>query len=182
MRVRIRRFGRCQVPFGPLALVDGLCRELLGPLVESQRLHRLRSTSRTPIRGSRPSMLAPRTSHPRHVYRSALPGYSLRPTGTMASADSCSLSPTSRLGLPSLTAWQQASPGKSVDFPCTLAPFTMPALDRIGLYCSMPTRPTGMASYEVRVPQDAGLPPASSRPRLAATPLPLANGWCNQPP
>ena len=26
------------------------------------------------------------------------------------------------------------------------------------------------------------LPPASFRPHLTVTPLPLANGWCNQPP
>jgi hypothetical protein len=182
MRVRIRRFGKRQVPFGPLALVGCLCRELLGPLVEPQRLHHLRSTSSTPIQGSRPSMLVTRTFNPRHVHRSALPGYCSRPSGTMASADSCSLSPTSRLGLPSQTARQQVSPGKNADLPCTLAPFTTLALDRIGLCCLLPTRPTGMASYEVRVPQVAGLPPASSRPRLTATPLPLANGWCNQPP
>jgi len=126
-------------------------------------------------------MLVPRTFNPRHVCRSALPGDCLRPAGTMASADSCSLSPTSRLGLPSQTAWQQVSPGKNVDFPCTLAPFTTPALDRIRLRCLWPTRPTAMASYEVRVPQVAGLPPASSRPRLTVTPLPSANGWCDPP-
>jgi len=62
-------------------------------------------------------------------------------SGTMASADSCSLSPTSRLELPSQTAWQQVSPGKCVDFPCTLAPFTALALDCIGLRCLLPTRP-----------------------------------------
>jgi len=111
VRVRIRRFGKRQVPCGPLALVGCLCRELLGPLAESWRLHHLRSTSRSPIRGSRPSMLVPRTFNPRHACRSALPGDCLRPVGTMASADSCSLSPTSRLGLPSQTAWQQVSRG-----------------------------------------------------------------------
>jgi len=51
VRVRIRRFGKRQVPFGPLALVACLCRELLGPLVESWRLHHLRSTSSTPYPG-----------------------------------------------------------------------------------------------------------------------------------
>jgi len=86
-------------------------------------------------------MLVPRTFNPRHAYRSALPGDLLRPSGTMASADSCSLSPTSRLGLPSQTAWQQVSPGKNVDFPCTLAPFTALALDCIGLHCLWPTHP-----------------------------------------
>ena len=38
------------------------------------------------------------------------------------------------------------------------------------------------ASCWLRVPQVAGLPPASSRPHFTMTPLPLANGWCNQPP
>ena len=109
-------------------------------------------------------MLVSRTFNPRLVYRLALPDDCLRPAGTMASADSNSLSPTSRLGLPSQTARQQVSPGKNVDFPCTLASFTTPALDCIGLRCLLPTRPTGMASHEVRVPQVAGLLPASFRP------------------
>jgi len=81
-----------------------------------------------------------------------------------------------------LPAWQQVSPGKNIGFPCTLAAFTLPALDRIGLRCSLPTRPAGLASHSVRVPQVAGLLPASFRPHLAMTPLPSANGWCNQPP
>ena len=54
----------------------------------------------------------------------------------MASADSCRLSPTSRLGLPSQTAWQQVSPGKNVDFPCTLAPFTTQPLIASGFAVS----------------------------------------------
>jgi len=92
----------------------------------------------------------------------------------MASADSCRLSLASRPGLPLLVAWRQVSPGKDVDFPCTLASFTALALDCIGLRCHLPARPAAQPLYEVRVPQVAGLPPASSRPRLAATPLPLA--------
>ena len=35
--------------------------------------------SRPPIRGIRPSVLAPRTFHSRHIHRSALPGSYLRP-------------------------------------------------------------------------------------------------------
>ena len=80
------------------------------------------------------------------------------------------------------TAWQQVSPGKNADFPCTLAPFTLSALDCIGLRCYLPARPADPASYGVRVPQSADLPPASFAPHLAVTHLPLANGWCNQPP
>jgi hypothetical protein len=125
-----------------------------------------------------------RTSRERLKFRSSSTfGPSRRDGGgTMASADSCRLNPASRLGLPSQTAWRQVSPGKNADFPGTLAPFTIPALDCIGLCGRLPTRPTGTASYGVRVPPVAGLPPASFRPRLAATPLPLANGWCSQPP
>ena len=100
----------------------------------------------------------------------------------MASADSCRLNPTSRLGLPSQMARRQVSPGKNVDFPCTLAPFTALTLDCMGLHCLLPARPISTASHEVRVPQVAGLPPASSRPHLTVTPLPSASGWCNQPP
>ena len=57
----------------------------------------------------------------------------------MASADSCRLNPTSRLGLPSQMARRQVSPGKNVDFPCTLAPFTALTLDCMGLRCLLPT-------------------------------------------
>jgi len=63
------------------------------------------------------------------------------PAHTMASADPCRLSPASRPGLPLLVARRQVSPGKNVDFPCTLAPFTALALDCIGLRCLSPTRP-----------------------------------------
>ena len=89
-------------------------------------------------------------------------------SGTMASADSCSLSPTSRLRLPSQTARQQVSPGKNADFPCTFAPFTALALDCIGLRCLLPTRPATQPLMEfaflnsqvcLRLPPD----PASRR-------------------
>jgi len=92
--------------------------------------------------------------------------------GTMASADFCRLSLTSRSGLP-FPAWRQTSPGKNADFPCTPAPFTALALGRIGLRCYSPTRPASQP-HRVRVPQVTGLPPASSRPRLTTTPLPSA--------
>jgi hypothetical protein len=81
-----------------------------------------------------------------------------------------------------LIARRQVSPGKNADCPCALAAFTPSAFDCCGLHGHLPTRPTDEASYAVRVPPAAGLPPASSRLRLAVTPLPLANGWCNQPP
>ncbi len=41
-----------------------------------------------------------------------------------------------------LSAQRQVSPGKNVDFPCTLAGFTALALDCLGLRCHLPTRPT----------------------------------------
>src|SRR5512139_4079232 len=71
-----------------------------------------------------------------------------------------------------LLAGSQASPGKNVDFPCIPVAFTRPTLDCMGLRCSLPTRPVGLASYALRVPQVAVLLPASSRPHLTMTPLP----------
>jgi hypothetical protein len=41
--------------------------------------------------------------------------------------------------------------------------------------------PSLTASDWLRVPQVAGLPPASFAPHLAMTLLPSANGWCDQP-
>jgi hypothetical protein len=67
------------------------------------------------------------------------------------------------------TAWQQVSPGKNADFPCTPAPSTLSAFDCIGLRCHWPARPTDPASYGVCVPQGAALPPASFAPHLAVT-------------
>jgi hypothetical protein len=85
------------------------------------------------------------------------------------------------LGLHSLqVTWTSARSFSRL--PRILAPFTAPALDCIGLRCLLSTRPAGTASYGVRVPQVAGLLPASFRPRLTATPLPSANGWCNTGP
>jgi hypothetical protein len=107
--------------------------------------------------------------------RSALPARF--GSGTMASADSCHLNPASRPGLPSQTAWRQVSPGKCSGFPRTLASFAASALTYSGLRCFWPARPADTASYEVRLPQVAGLPPASSRPHLTVTPLPSASGW-----
>ena len=73
------------------------------------------------------------------------------------------------------TAELQVSPGENADFPCTLAPFSLPALDCVELRRPMPTRPTDPASHGVCVPQVAGLPPASFAPHLAVTHLPLAS-------
>ena len=160
-----------------LCLVPGIAR----PSAQSHAASPLRPDQQVPLPGFSAFLAHPANSP------SSCPALTFCPSrgighGTMASADSCVLSPTSRWGLPSWAAWPQVSPGKNVDFPCTLAPFTAPPFDRIGLHCLWPARPSGTASDGVRVPQVAGLPPASSRPRLAATPLPSASGWCNQPP
>lgn len=61
-------------------------------------------------------------------------------SGSMASADPCHFNPISQSGLPSSVRWQ-VSPGKSIDFPCILVPFTALAFDRIGFHCLMPARP-----------------------------------------
>ena len=96
-------------------------------------------------------------------------------TGTMASADSCCLSPASQSGLPSNC---QRLGNRSPQIRALAIPASLPDL---------PLRPlmawtswfvahsSGLtASYRVRVPQVAVLPPASSGPRLTTTPLPLA--------
>jgi hypothetical protein len=95
--------------------------------------------------------------------------------GTMASADPCPLSPTSRLGLPLLVAWRQVSRGKPDRLPCTPAGFTSVPLGGYGLRCLLPARPVTSASYPVSVRQVAVLLHASFRPRLAATPLRFAS-------
>jgi hypothetical protein len=117
------------------------CRRLLDPLVSPLRLHRLPLSSSTPIRGSLSSGLISRTAQ-RSSYLTFSPSQPMYLAGTMASADSCRLSLASRPGLPLVMARRQVSPGKNVDFPCTLAPFTALALDCIGLHCPLPTRPT----------------------------------------
>jgi hypothetical protein len=60
---------------------------------------------------------------------------------------------------------------RALTVPAPLPHLLPPALDCIGLYEMLPTRPTDEASDAVRVPPVAALPPASSRPRLAVTPL-----------
>src|SRR4029077_7060865 len=76
----------------------------------------------------------------------------------------------------------QASRGKFNRLPRVPAGSTVPALDGCGLRGSRPARPAGSASHPISVRQAAGLLHASSRPRLAATPLRFANpsppsGW-----
>lgn len=89
-------------------------------------------------------------------------------------------------------AWQQVSPGKSVDFPCIPAPFAASVFDRMGLRRLLPTRPTSQprmgfvslrSQVRLRLPSDPvsrrrpclrltvgainlrnGLPPSSQRP------------------
>ncbi len=64
------------------------------------------------------------------------------------SQDPCHFNPISQSGLPTSVRWQ-VSPGKSIDFRCTLVPFTALAFEsgrrlpyhRIGLHCLMPARP-----------------------------------------
>jgi len=67
----------------------------------------------------------------------------------------------------------QISPDKNVYFPCTTASFTVHS--KLGALSSGADSPKGSASYDVSVRRLAGLPPASFRPRLAATPLPWAS-------
>jgi hypothetical protein len=183
MRVRIRRFVRLRV-------VDGT---VLRPHSLPRTLPRLApGTPRPSARPLAASPLAPGQQVP-HSGLSAFfvdatsystsgpPVGSALPArvdnGPMASAHSCHLTPASRPGLPSQTAWRQVSPGKCIAFPRILAPLTTSVLTYFGLRCLWPARPTDTVSYEVRVPQVAGFPPASSRPHLAVTLLPSVGGW-----
>jgi hypothetical protein len=99
--------------------------------------------------------------------------------GTMASADSCRFSRTSRYGLPIESARRQASQGKSVVFPSIyllhLLSIAFGSKDFV-LLGRLIQR--SLASYEVRVPQAGGLPLASFRFRLAADTLALSYGYC----
>ena len=123
-----------RISISPLAFVGGRCRGLLGPLAGSQRLLRLRPTSRSPIRGNPPSMLVPRMFHPRFVCRSALrpvsrfpcsPWMVVTPSTTSASADfyGAIRRPLDLLSLVSET--RRRSPRIRYDnFPLILAAFT----------------------------------------------------------
>lgn len=103
---------------------------------------------------------------------SALPASGVPYRRTMASADSCRFSVTSRRRLPSYLAYLQASPDKNIVFPLMHPPkFTALALGGFGLCCVPATHPARTASNWVRVPRVKRLPPASFRFRLAANTL-----------
>ena len=159
-----------------LRLVPGM----LGSPYTSHRLHLFRLLSSSSFRARRPFVFIPRTArytHPLDVQ--PFPAVTFH-TGTLASADSCYLSLTSRSEL--LLKPDNRSPqGRILTFPARLSRLLLQALDCIGLGCHWPTRPIWIASYALRVPQTAGLLPASSGPHLAVTPLPSAKGWCNPP-
>ncbi len=101
--------------------------------------------------------------------------------GTMAPADFCRLSLTSRSGLP-FPASRQTSPGKNADFPCTPAPFSASALGRIGLRCYWPTRPASQPPMRFVFLKSQVCLRLPSDPALTTAPLPSASGWCDQPP
>ncbi len=136
MRVRIRRFGQRQGTFRPLARVGSRSRELLSPLAESRRLHLLRSTSSIPIRESRLSMLVARTLCSGHVFRSALPDASKRPSVVRPRLTPVTSSPPRGGGC--LVAEWQVSSGKPIDCRCTLARFTALPLDGVDFVVSCP--------------------------------------------
>jgi hypothetical protein len=76
----------------------------------------------------------------------------------------------------------EISPGKASNLHCAPAASTSRPLDGIGLRHLQLARPDRAASNAIRVPRVAASPPASFPPRLAATQLPSACGWCHQPP
>jgi hypothetical protein len=106
--------------------------------------------------------------------RSALPAVTAAAEG-MASADPCRLSPVSQPRLPSNV---QRPGNRSPQIRALTIPAYLPDLPLCPLMAWtswLHAHSSGLtASYRVRVPQVAVLPPASSGPRLAATPLPLA--------
>ena len=98
----------------------------------SSRLHLLRYPEASPSGEILLSSLIPTTFHSRRTFRSALPSGYLPPSWFYC---------VCRLLLPQLglsakvttpVARQQVSPGKNVDFLCTLAQFTASALDCTG--------------------------------------------------
>ena len=147
------------------------CRERLDAPIKSYRLHMLRLFDSPSVKGFLSSSLIPRTAHCTHPLTvRPFPKKLLVLWPLLTSATSAC--PLKQGYFPA--RWQ-TSPGKHADFPCTPALFNVLALGRIGLRCYLPTRPASQP-HRVRVPQVAGLLPASSRPRLATTPLPSANG------
>jgi hypothetical protein len=117
-------------------------------------------------------MLVPRTSCPRLVYRSALPDSCLRHSvlwlrlTPVLSIQSCDWG----CGYPQDDRSPQV---RTLTFPAHPPNLLLcPLMDWTSWYLAHSSERT--ASYQVRVPQVAGLPPASSGPHLTVTPLPLA--------
>ena len=194
MRVRIRRFVKVQVVQGSTLQV--------GPRGSSSALTSTRSPPRTLPRFApgtpRPSGWSLAASPLPPYQQVPHPGFSAffaRP------ASSPSSSPPRRSALPvsfETVLWPRLTPVAStrphdqtchlrrpgnrspqvsaLAFPASLPHLPHQPLTCFGLRCSWPARPTDTASHEVRVPQVAGLPPASSRPHLTVTPLPSASG------
>ena len=178
MRVRIRRFGERQGTQRTLAL-EPLLAVRAGndsALWQDPGGFTAFAPSEVPLSGEvglPGSFLehpAPGTSTVR-----PFPAHTCDLTGTMASADPCRLSPASQPGLPST---YQRLGNRSPQIRALAVPASLPDLPLCLLMAwtswlvAHSSRLT--ASYRVRVPQVAVLPPASFRPRLAATPLPLA--------
>jgi len=91
----------------------------------------------------------------------------------MASADPCRLCRPFRGGLPVVWPGDRSPQIRTLAVPASLPDLPLrPLMARTSRLLARSSRLT--ASYRVRVPQVAVLPPASSGPRLAATPLPSA--------
>ena len=126
----------------PSALDSSLvsCRGRLGSLVKSQRLHPLRLSSSTPIRGRRPSLLIPRTAQGLSSLSfcpSPCDGMVLWPRLTPAASASsldegCGLRPPG----------DRSPQIRTLTVPAPLPHLLRSALDCIGLRCFLPTRPT----------------------------------------
>ncbi len=103
--------------------------------------------------------------------------------GIMASADSCP-HPSRHVAIPLVWLFQtdeQVSQGKTRLFPPGLAGFTKVCVRMvIGRRHPLLACPATPAFYPVSVRRVRLLPPASSRPRLAATPLLLASNSHHQ--
>ena len=102
-------------------------------------------------------------------------------SGTSASADSCQFSLISQSGFPVFRSNGRSPQIRTLTFSASLSHLLLrPLIAWASLLLA--NSPSLTASYRLLVHQVADLPPASSRPHLAVTPLPSANGWCNQPP
>jgi hypothetical protein len=167
-------FPHAPTPYRGLSLASR--RGRLGPLPGLSQLHRYLPRRRCPIQGLLPSSSVPRSTQvPVPLYGGRFPLDSetvLWPRLTPAT------SPRPHDQACHLRWLGDRSPQVSaLAFPASLPHLPHQPLTYFGLRCFWPARPTDTASHEVRVPQVAGLLPASSRPHLTVTPLPSANGW-----